>query len=158
MPVIGVDFYPTMLDIAGARCQDGYVLDGESIVPLLRQTGSPKRDAIFWHFPAYLQGYRSTRDPWRTTPAGAIRQGDYKLIEFFEDGRLELYDLKNDIGETTNLAEKMPDKARALHKRLVEWRKSVNAPVPTKLNPKYDPDAKPSAAKRRRKRAKPKKP
>ena len=134
-PVIGLDFYPTLLEIAGIEKQAGQVLDGESLVPLLTQTAALKRDAIFWHFPAYLQGSRGT---WRTTPAGAIRQGDFKLIEFFEDSRLELYNLKDDIGEAKNLAKTMPDKTRALHQRLLAWRKSVKAPVPTKANPKFD--------------------
>ncbi len=135
-PVIGLDFYPTLLAIAGIEKQSGQVLDGESLVPLLTQTGTLKRDAIFWHFPAYLQGSKGT---WRTTPAGAIRQGDFKLIEFFEDSRLELYNLKDDIGEAKNLAETIPDKTRALHQRLLAWRKSVKAPVPTEPNPKFDP-------------------
>ena len=136
VPVIGLDFYPTLLDIAGLKKQPGQVLDGESLTPLLTQTAALKRDAIFWHFPAYLQGSRGT---WRTTPAGAIRLGDFKLIEFFEDSRLELYNLKDDIGEAKNLAKTMPDKTRALHQRLRAWRKAVNAPVPTKPNPKFDP-------------------
>lgn len=135
-PVIGVDFYPTMLEIAGVRKTEGKVLDGRSIVPLLTQTGDLDRGAIFWHFPAYLQAGQNT---WRTTPAGAIRQGDYKLLEFFEDGRLELYNLQKDIGERHDLSSEMPEKTRELHRRLIEWRKSVNAPVPTELNPKYDP-------------------
>jgi len=150
VPVIGLDFYPTMLEIAGSRGDPKHVLDGESIVPLLAGTGSLKRDAIFWHFPAYLQAHSGAKSPWRTTPAGAVRQGDYKLIEFFEDGRLELYDLKKDIGEKDNLAEAMPAKTRALHKRLVEWRKSVNAPVPTQRNPEYDPTKTPKRGKRKR--------
>jgi len=135
-PVIGLDFYPTLLEIAGIEKQAGQVLDGESLVPLLTQTGTLKRDAIFWHFPAYLQGSKGT---WRTTPAGAIRQGDFKLIEFFEDSSLELYNLKDDIGEAKNLAETAPEKTRALHQRLLAWRKSVKAPMPTEPNPKFDP-------------------
>jgi arylsulfatase A-like enzyme len=142
VPVIGLDFYPTMLALAGAEADPQHVLDGESLVPLLRGTGSPKRDAIFWHFPAYLQAYRGGEGPWRTTPAGAVRAGDWKLIEFFEDGRLELYNLKDDIGEKRNLADKLPDRTRALHRRLAAWRRRVGAPVPTKRNPKYDPNAK----------------
>jgi len=107
-------------------------------VPLLEGKGALKRDAIFWHFPCYLQGGGGT---WRTTPAGVIRVGDWKLIEFFEDGRLELYNLKDDIAESKNLAEKMPEKAKELHQRLVAWRKAINATVPTERNPQYDPNA-----------------
>jgi arylsulfatase A-like enzyme len=136
-PITGVDFYPTMLEIAGAHPTSGKVLDGESIVPLLTGSGELERDAVFWHFPAYLQGRENT---WRTTPAGAMRQGDYKLLEFFEDGRLELYNLKDDIGERHDLSDEMPQRTRQMHERLVEWRRSVRAPVPTEANPEYDPE------------------
>jgi len=137
-PVISVDFYPTLLEIAGAAGPANQVLDGQSIVPLLRRTDDLTRQAIFWHFPAYLQGSGGT---WRTTPAGAIRKGQWKLLEFFEDGHIELYDLDGDIGEKNNLADKMPEKAKEMHERLKDWRKSVNAKVPTERNPKYDPGA-----------------
>lgn len=153
-PVISVDFYPTILEIAGVHHPD-QVLDGLSIVPLLNAgivaqgedepsagvtelaafTGRP----LFWHFPAYLEGNRNTDGPWRTTPVGAVRQGDYKLVEFFEDGSLELYDLGTDIGEGNDLAEQMPGKVRELHDLLIGWRDAVGAYVPTVLNPEYDP-------------------
>ena len=142
VPVIGVDWFPSLLEIAGVDRPANYTLDGESLVPLLTQTGTLKRDAVFWHFPAYLQSYRGVSGPFRTTPAGAIRKGDWKLIEFFEDGRLELYNTREDIGETTNLAKNMPAKVRELHKRMIAWREKVDAPVPTKPNSKFDPDAK----------------
>jgi arylsulfatase A-like enzyme len=137
-PVTSIDFYPTILEVAGASRPARQTLDGESIVPLLRRTGSLKRDAIFWHFPAYLQGAGGT---WRTTPAGAIRKGNWKLLEFFEDGRLELYNLGEDLGEKNSLAVKMPEKTRLLHTLLKDWRKSVDAKVPTERNPKYEPSA-----------------
>lgn len=69
---------------------------------------------------------------WRTTPVSLIQAGDWKLMEYLEDGRLELYNLNDDIGETKNLATAMPDKARELHERLIAWRAEVNAPMPTK--------------------------
>jgi len=141
VPVIGIDFYPTMLEMAGARRPSGHILDGLSIVPLLRGKGTLNRKAIFWHFPAYLESYNEKQWPWRTTPASAVRQGDFKLIEFFEDGKIELYNLKDDLGEKNNLAGTMPDKAEELHSMLVEWRKSVKAPVPAEKNPQYDPQA-----------------
>jgi arylsulfatase A-like enzyme len=137
-PVISVDFYPTLLEIAGAPQPRRQALDGLSIVPLLKGAAGLEREAIFWHFPAYLQGSGGT---WRTTPAGAVRKGRWKLLEFFEDNRIELYDLGEDIGEKNNLAGKMPEKAKELHKLLKDWRKSVNAKVPMELNPKYDSDA-----------------
>jgi arylsulfatase A len=128
VPVTSVDFYPTFMEIAGAGGDKNYMLDGESILPLLRQSGTLNRDAIYWHYPHYHH----------SRPAGAIRQGDYKLIEFYEDGRLELYNLKEDISEKENLAKKIPEKAAELQRKLAAWRKSVGAKMPTP-NPDYDP-------------------
>ena len=139
--VIGIDFYPTLLEIAGAPAPAGQVLDGVSIVKLMTEGKPLGRKAIFWHFPCYLQG--SGPIGFRTTPAGAVQMGDFKLIEFFEDGRLELYNIKDDIGETKDLAAAMAEKARELHDALVAWRKQVKAPVPTELNPQYDPNGTP---------------
>ena len=128
VPVTSVDFYPTFLSILGARGPANQPLDGESILPLLKQTGTLDRDAIYWHYPHYHH----------SSPAGAIREGKWKLIEFYEDGKLELYDLSKDIGETKNLADKKPRKAAQLQKKLARWRKSVKAKMPTP-NPDYDP-------------------
>src|SRR5205823_4668383 len=103
-PVISLDFYPTLLEVAGARPRREQILDGESLMPLFTQSGGLRRDALYWHFPHYLEPGPNVPGPWRTTPAGAIRSGDWKLIEFFEDDRLELYNLREDIGESRNLA------------------------------------------------------
>ena len=102
-------------------------LDGTSLLPLLRGKALADRKPLFWHFPGYLG---SGKDVWRTTPAGAVRSGDWKLIEFFEDGRLELYNLKDDLGEKTNLADRLPRKRDELHKLLKDWRAAVGAPMP----------------------------
>ncbi len=134
VPVISTDFYPTLLDVAGVDAPANYPMDGESLLPIIKNGSTLNRNAIFWHFPAYLQA-GGTRE-LRTTPAGAIRRGNYKLIEFFEDGRLELYDLQNDIGETKNLAEELPEKTKELHNELKNWRQSLNADMP-KPNPGY---------------------
>jgi arylsulfatase A-like enzyme len=125
-----VDLYPTLLEVAGAQPPSGYPLDGVSYVKLLTSGGKTSlgRDAIYWHFPGYLGAGENT---WRTTPAGAIRSGDWKLIEFFEDNRLELYNLRADLSETNNLAASLPDKAKELHQKLVAWRKELHAPMPT---------------------------
>ncbi|MHC4313782.1 MAG: sulfatase, partial [Planctomycetota bacterium] len=144
VPVIGIDFYPTFLEMAGAPKPSGHILDGKSIVPLLTRRRALKRKAVFWHFPAYLEPYTAEQQPWRMTPGGAVRQGDWKLIEFFEDGKVELYNLKDDISETNDLSKTKPAKTKELHMLLIEWRKSVNAPVPTEENPQYNPDAKPA--------------
>lgn len=129
VPSIHVDIYPTFLELAGAPRPE-HVLDGESLVALFRDPRAKlKRDAIFQHFPGYLG---AGAEFWRTTPVSLIQSGDWKLMEFLEDGRLELYNLRNDVGESKNLAQSMPDKAMELHVRLVNWRKEVNAPMPTK--------------------------
>ena len=141
-PIIGVDLYPTLCEIAGAKLPKEQPLDGVSLVPLLSGKVKTFEDRpLFWHFPAYLQGKaEGARDEYfRTRPAGAIRLGDWKLIEYFEDASLELYNLKGDIGETTNLTRELPEKTNELHEKLIQWRQSINAPVPTELNPKYEP-------------------
>jgi arylsulfatase A-like enzyme len=129
-PINSVDLYPTLLEVAGAAKPADYPLDGTSYLKLLTSGGKASlgRDAIYWHFPGYLGAGAGS---WRTTPAGAIRSGDYKLIEFFEDNRLELYNLKADLSETNNLAAKNPEKTRELHEKLVVWRKELHAPMPT---------------------------
>jgi len=155
VPVIGIDFYPTMLEMAGVPKPSGHILDGQSIVGLLTAKKSKfKKRPIFWHFPAYLESYNEKQWPWRTTPASAVRNGNWKLIEFFEDGRLELYNIKDDIGEKNDLAGTMPDKVEELARKLVEWRKSVGAPIPTEKNPQYDPKARAAGWKKARQRRK----
>ncbi|MBN2451961.1 MAG: sulfatase [Lentisphaeria bacterium] len=132
-PVISVDFYPTILEIAGAGGDPAHnrAVDGVSLVPLLRGAGSLERDALFWHYPHY--------HPGGATPYGAVRAGDFKLIEFFEDDRIELYNLREDIGETRDLAAEMPERAAALRERLHAWRAAVGAQMPSP-NPDYNPD------------------
>ena len=137
-PIISLDFYPTLLEMTNTPKPKGLNLDGQSIVPMLKQTGDLTRDAIYWHFPAYLASY-NRQQIWRTTPCGAVRSGDFKLIEFFEDGSLELYNLKDDISEKNNLAKTMPEKTKQMYKMLTDWRAAVNAPIPTELNPEYKP-------------------
>jgi arylsulfatase A-like enzyme len=129
-PINSVDLYPTLLQLAGAQSPADYPLDGASYVALLTSGGKATldREAIFWHFPGYLG---AGAGEWRTTPAGAIRMGDFKLIEFFEDGRRELYNLRDDLGEKKNLAADMPDTTKELHDRLAAWRERVGAKMPT---------------------------
>ena len=141
VPVSNIDFFPTFLDAAGVAVPRDKIVDGVSLMPLLTQTGSIKERPLFWHFPIYLQGgSRESRDPkFRTRPGSVVRFGDWKLHEYFEDGGLELYNLKDDLGEKHNVADKYPQKVRELHDMLKAWRKKVGAPVPTELNPKYKP-------------------
>jgi len=129
VPAIHVDVFPTLMELVGAKAPANQVLDGESLVPLFRDAGGKlKRDAIYQHFPGYLGAGAGN---WRTTPVGLIEVGDWKLMEFFEDGRLELYNLRDDVGEKVNLATKMPEKTKELHDRMVMWREAIKAPMPT---------------------------
>ncbi|MCH7224785.1 sulfatase [Haloferula sp. A504] len=144
-PVIGTDLYPTFCEIAGVEPPD-QALDGRSLMPLLRgKTKTFGERPIYWHFPAYLQSYSihdEQRDPlFRSRPVAAIRVGDFKLKEYYEDGHVELYNLKDDIREQHNLAEKMPAKRDALLQKLHDWQQEVDAPIPRETNPKYDADA-----------------
>ena len=132
-PVISMDVFPTVLEMTGLKKSARGPVDGLSLVPLLRQSGKLKRDTLFWHYPHY-QHYQLGG----TTPYGAIRAGDFKLLEFFDDMRVELYNLRDDLGEQRNLAAEMPDKAAELRKRLHAWRKEVGAQMPSP-NPAYDP-------------------
>lgn len=118
-PVISTDFYPTILELAGVPAKPERHLDGRSLVPLLRGHDSLNRDALYWHYPHYSnQG---------GIPGGAIRVGDYKLIERFEDGRTHLYDLSRDVGEQNDLAAAMPDRVSSMKNRLHAWYKEVDA-------------------------------
>jgi arylsulfatase A-like enzyme len=139
VPSIHVDVFPTFADLAEAKLPVNQPLDGESLVPLFRDASAQlRRDAIYQHFPGYLGAGPGF---WRTTPVSLIEVGDWKLMEFLEDGRLELYNLRDDVGETKNLAKSMPDKTRELHNRLLAWRKEINAPMPTPNTPQPQSDA-----------------
>jgi len=152
VPAIHVDVFPTLLDLAGAQAPEKQVLDGESLVPLFRDTTAQlQRDAIYQHLPGYLGAGPGS---WRTTPVSLIEIGDWKLMEFLEDGRLELYNLKDDIGEANNLAKTMPDKTRELHNRLLAWRKEINAPMPTPNTPRAATNDGAKAKAKAKKRAK----
>jgi arylsulfatase A-like enzyme len=126
-PINSVDLYPTLLELAGAKVAPGYVLDGTSYLNLLTGGARSKRPPLYWHFPGYLGAGDNT---WRTTPVGVIRDGDWKLLEFFETGNLEIYHLKDHLGETNNLAAAQPAKLKELHDKLLAWRQQVGAPMP----------------------------
>ena len=128
-PVSSPDFFPTILAMAGLLPLPQQHLDGTSIVPELQGTDSPERP-IFWHYPHYSNQGGS--------PYGAVRLGDFKLIEWYEGMRVELYDLRNDIAEKNNLAVEKPESAAAMTARLHTWRADVKAQMP-EPNPFYDP-------------------
>ena len=136
-PVVSMDFFPTFLQVCGIQKPAAKILDGEDLSPLLYGSGSLKRKALYWHFPAYLEKAPGMKETWRQTPASVVRKGDWKLIESFEDNKLELFNLKNDIGEQNELSKKFPDKVKELKNDLIQWRKDLNAPVPAQLNPEY---------------------
>ena len=145
-PVISTDFYPTLLQLVGLPLKPEQHLDGVSFVPLLKGEAMQRGKSLFWHYPHYANQGGS--------PYGAIRDGDWKLIEWYEDGALELYDIAQDIGEKDNLATRNPGRAKELHEKLIAWRKEVGALMPTP-NPDYDPNAKPAAPKNSKKKSKP---
>ncbi|MBI4626446.1 MAG: sulfatase [Verrucomicrobia bacterium] len=127
VPIISVDYFPTILEMAGQT--PGALVDGQSLVPLLRGAPSLPREAIYWHFPHYHSPVDS--------PYSAVRAGAWKLIHFFQDDRVELYNLEADIGEAKDLSMSQPEKAAELRARLAAWRTSVGAQLPTP-NPQYD--------------------
>jgi arylsulfatase A-like enzyme len=134
IPVISTDFFPTIVEMSGAPAPRG-AMDGVSLVPLLRQQGGLQRSSIYWHYPHY--NFHQPLIP--TRPCGAIRKGEFKLIEFYEDGFAELYNIREDIGERRNLARSLPDKAVELRRDLDTWRKSVGAQMPIPAPENYDP-------------------
>ncbi len=129
-PVCSIDYLPTILELCGVESGKA-AHDGLSLVPLLKQTGPVTRDAFYWHYPHYSNQ--------TAKPSGAIRAGDYKLIEFYEDGRRELFNLTSDPREGTNLSDKEPNRVRELAEKLDAWRKSVDAQVMS-ANPHYHPN------------------
>lgn len=143
-PIVTCDFYPTILELTGATGTAGHNknVDGVSIVPLLKQPQAQlDRTDIFWHYPHYHS--------CGATPYSAIRSGDWRLIEFFEDNHVELYNLKDDLSETTDLAASKPKLAIQLRSKLHAWRKFVDAQMPS-ANPEYDPNAKPKKRARKK--------
>jgi arylsulfatase A-like enzyme len=130
-PVTGTDYYPTLLDLAGIGKKPGQYQDGISLKPVLKGRDMNERP-IYWHYPHYSGGLGGT-------PSAAIRLGNYKLIEFYEDDHLELYNLEKDIGENQDISGKKLKIATKLKKMLKDWRTEVNAQMPY-LNPAYDED------------------
>lgn len=122
-PTITPDFLPTLAEACGFQIPEGGPIDGVSLVPVLERSGELKPRPIYWHYPHY--------HPGGATPYSAVRDGDWRLIEYFEDGRVELFNLAEDVGETKDLAQERPDVANRLRRQLDAWRKSVGAQLPT---------------------------
>jgi arylsulfatase A-like enzyme len=133
VPVITTDLYPTILELAGLPLRPEQHVDGVSLKPLLSgQQDTLDREAIYFHYPHYH--HINTMGP-----AGAVRMGDYKLVEVFETGKVELYNLRDDIGEQNDLAASMPELTEQLQQMLHEWREQSGAVMPTE-HPDYTPE------------------
>ncbi|MDZ7617719.1 MAG: sulfatase-like hydrolase/transferase, partial [Patescibacteria group bacterium] len=138
-PVITMDIYPTLVELASAQMAADQPCDGVSLARLLRDPTAPlDRHALYWHLPHYHH----------STPASAIRRGDWKLLEFFEDARIELYNLQDDVSEQRDLAAAEPDRAAELREALRHWRHAVGARMP-EPNPNFDAGRAAELAKRR---------
>jgi arylsulfatase A-like enzyme len=135
--VITHDFYPTLLEIARLPLLPRQHVDGVSMMPLLKQTGDLQPRPFFWHFPNYIGAAHV--EPAR--PQSVIRDGDWKLFEFLEDGRLELYNLRGDLGERNDVSAEKPEIARELHRKLDDWRVATKVQMP-RANPAYTNDGK----------------
>ena len=140
-PISHLDIFPTLMDLVGDHSMEKE-LDGHSLLPLTTKNTSLKERSFFWHFPIYLQGYdikyNENRDSlFRTRPGSVIRKGDWKLHYYFEDKDVEVFNLKEDIGERNNLAEVNKDKKQELLDELKYWWNKTDAPIPTEANPLY---------------------
>ncbi len=141
IPITNMDLFPTLLEAAGINLTQ-HKLDGNSILPVLKEETNILERPLFWHFPIYLQAYKvknnENRDPlFRTRPGSVVRVGDWKLHYYFENNELELYNLASDIGEKNNIAEQNKEKTAELLLLLKNWWKETNAPIPTQLNPEF---------------------
>ena len=126
-----MDFYPTLAELAGADLPARQRIDGVSLAPILRQSGNLNREAVYWHFPCYIG---------RGEPCSAVRAGDWKLIQKFEDQSVELFNLHDDPGESRDLAQSNPDRTHQMLSLLTDWQTSLNAPRPSEPNPAFDPN------------------
>ncbi len=128
VPVVSMDFFPTILDLLNLKMNETDKIDGQSLLPLLRGQTALSRDAIFWHYPHYHGS--------RWSPGAAVRAGKWKLIEFYDREKTELYNLADDPGEKQNLANQYPDRVKALAARLHDWQNVTGAQMPV-VNPDY---------------------
>ncbi len=129
-PAVSMDLYPTLLRLAGLPLMPGQHRDGVSLAPLLDASGELSRPTLYWHFPHYHGS--------GNLPSGAVRVGDLKLMEWLEDGAVELYDLSSDLGEARDLAPLMPETAEQLRGALQGWRRQIGAAMPSP-NPDWRP-------------------
>jgi arylsulfatase A-like enzyme len=129
-PTMSIDLFPTLVELCGIQPKPQQpAWDGVSVASVLLEKGPVRRDTLYWHYPHY--------HPGGATPYGAVRSGDWRLVEFYEDGRTELYNLKDDISETKDISASQPKKRDELLGLLRQWRTEVGAQMPTP-NPNYD--------------------
>jgi len=130
-PIHGIDLYPTCLDAAGAEQPENYKLDGLSLMPCLTSDGSARldRQALYWYYPKYAR-YKKNTDSWVHIWRNVVRTREYKLIEYIDDHRYELFHISDDISESENLVEEQPEKADELIWKLDVWKERVDAPRP----------------------------
>lgn len=132
-PVLSMDFYPTTAELTDTDLPKNQPIDGTSLMSIVKdEAKSLNRESVFWHFPCYIG---------RGEPSSAVRMGDWKLIEKFQDESFELYNLQNDPGENKNLASSESEQLKRLQETLRTWQNELNAPRPTGPNPSYDPSA-----------------
>lgn len=141
-PVINADFYPTLQALSHAKSPT-QPLDGIDLTPILMGHQQRASRDIFWHFPIYLEAHHAptdqSQDPlFRTRPGSAIRSGDWKLIQYFENNDYELYNVTRDVGETVNVRDRYPEIFNELKARLSNWQQTIGADIPSQLNPMYD--------------------
>jgi arylsulfatase A-like enzyme len=143
-PVHGIDFFQTLCEIASVPTDQIPTTDGQSILPKCDSSWTSDQErSLFWHFPAYLQSYRNTIDEqsdplFRSRPCSVIRNGDWKLIHYYENDAYELYNLSTDVGETVNRFQTEPTVAARLQASLATWLSETQAKLPTVSNPKFD--------------------
>lgn len=150
VPITGVDVLPTFAELGGAELPTGQPIDGRSWAPLLRGEEALRDRAVFWHYPLYLAGagynqvipvHGTDRMYWRATPCSVIRRGDWKLIEFFESDSVELYNLREDPGESRDLSGKYRERAAEMRAELRRWRAESGAVMPESMNPDFNPQS-----------------
>ena len=124
--ISGLDYFPTFLELANVENYKG-ILDGNSLVPLFKSDNELASRPLFWHIAS----------TYKNPPNSIIRKGDWKLIQFLKEGNVELYNLKNDSLEASNLAEQHPDIAKALTEELAQWRKQNSVPLPPSSTLEY---------------------
>ena len=137
MPVSNIDFYPTFCAFAGIK--PSQAVDGLDLSKILQGEKAPTDRTLFWHFPAYLESYTNNGQDFRAYPYTSVRKGDWKLIRVHETDTSELYNLKDDPRETTNLAAVDTEKTLEMEDLLFGWIEEVDAPIPSEPNPDYIP-------------------